>query len=260
MKVFIKEGAYMLMAIEWFVWLICIWLMMIKWSQKYHQLLSLVINELIIIRCAVTLILGEQTRKRFDSQMDQLVFVHGMSSGIYMIWFLQTNSHLSWWIRIPLSIFNGILYVGTIVIYHAGSFEELPKALSQLNTGSFAIIGSGFNLLFFEMYNHQAMVNYAERLMFQFDQVQVHQKYHLIIHNLSSSIITIKDRSISYFNQGGQQILKEATNKIDDEEGRRASNKEVDQLASDIQSIQPSKTSTLQPSCPQQLILNQPLF
>lgn len=148
-----------------------------------------------------------------------------------------------------------------MIIYRAGSFEKFPETIRQLANGShFIFVAFAGSLVTFELYNHKAMVQYVERLSFQYDRIKLHQKYHLIIHNLSSSIVTVKNKSISYFNRGGEQILLQAVRNLNDNNHKNTCVNEIKQLAADIRNLNPSKSSTHQPDCPHKLILDQPLF
>ena len=88
----------------------------------------------------------------------------------------------------------------------------------------------------------------------------LHQKYHLIIHNLSSSIVTVKDQSISYFNRSGEDILRANVQKIADQDLQQSCDTVLSKLSSDIQSLKPTELSTKEPDCPHKLILEKPLL
>ena len=118
--------------------------------------------------------------------------------------------HLKKWLRLPINLFNVALYMIPMINFCAGSFEKVPEVFNQLvNGANFFYMGFAVNMFLFELYNHKVMVQYVEQLSFQYDRILLHQKYHLIIHNLTSSIVTIKDHSISYFNRNGEGILRE---------------------------------------------------
>jgi len=90
--------------------------------------------------------------------------------------------------------------------------------------------------------------------------MELQREQQLILQNLNSSIITLKDGSIKYFNQAGKAILDTAVLNMGVPLDVSDCNKELIQLNNDIQNFKHTKISDKSPECTQQRILGEDLF
>jgi nitrogen-specific signal transduction histidine kinase len=86
-------------------------------------------------------------------------------------------------------------------------------------------------------------LQYIDRLGDIYKLIKAQQENHLILQSLNSSIITIKDSSIKYFNTAGKYTLEQSINKLDNDDDKEDCNNELVELTNDIKNLKPTKES-----------------
>ena len=74
------------MGLEWILWLLCLGLHVVNWSENRKKIVALIRNELMMMRLSLVLLFGEETRKRFGHKVDEVLITGMVSSLIYTLW------------------------------------------------------------------------------------------------------------------------------------------------------------------------------
>ena len=261
LKLYLAHQKYLFLGIEWLLMLLVFLLLKLNYKYKQSNVMVVFRSELMILKAALSLYFSEISRKRFTSTLDEVFFLAYCSSVVFLQWFMHMNLNLRAVFRLPLSLFNCFVYISSQIVWHAGSFADLATVKSEFDKGvSYYIVVAISSIILLELYNLKMNQQYLNRLRDIHQLIQHQSETQLILQNIRSSIITLKDDSIKFFNDAGHETLKDTISRMPNKADLDKCQQELDKLVDDINKGRNTSLSLNTPDCAQQKILEMPVL
>ena len=178
-----------------------------------------------------------------------------------IMWCLTVNLMLDLKVRLPLNLLNSLIFMLCCTAFTAKKYEQVPEITNDLKTHLlWPVTYTFFICVMTEGYRSTVVAQFRIRLNDVYQMINLQQEYHLILESLDSSIITLSDTNIKYFNQAGQQLLGESIRSSSDEVAAATCQNEMEAIRTQISLKKTTKTNDEARKETQELIMSQQFF